>query len=68
MTENTTIQPLPFRPLSIDDKTSIQAVTLHSGRRNCNFTLVGSHYDNGEGEGKCVQKDIFLDIATLPIS
>ena len=22
--------------------------------RNCNFTLVGNHYDNGEGEGKCV--------------
>ena len=39
MTENTTIQSLPFRPLSIDDKTSIQAVTLHSGRRNCNFTF-----------------------------
>ena len=27
----------------------------HTGYcRNCNFTLVGSHYDNGEGEGKCV--------------
>lgn len=39
MTENTTIRPLPFRPLSIDDKTSIQAVTLHSGRRNCNYTF-----------------------------
>ena len=27
----------------------------HTGTcRNCNFTLVGTHYDNGEGEGKCV--------------
>ncbi len=27
----------------------------HTGScRNCNFTLVGNHYDNGEGEGKCV--------------
>lgn len=39
MTGNSTIQPLPFRPLSIDDKADIQAVTLHSGRRNCNFTF-----------------------------
>lgn len=30
---------LAFKPLTIDLKNSIQAVTLNAGRRNCNFTF-----------------------------
>ena len=30
---------LPFHPLSIDDREAVQAVTLHAGRRNCNYTF-----------------------------
>ena len=30
---------LKFHPLTIEQKESIQAITLHSGRRNCNFNF-----------------------------
>jgi len=33
---------------------TFNAETHPGSCRNCNFTLVGNHYDNGEGEGKCV--------------
>lgn len=30
---------LSFHPLTLDDREAMQAVTLHSGRRNCNYTF-----------------------------
>lgn len=30
---------LAFHPLTLSDRESMQAVTLHSGRRNCNYTF-----------------------------
>ena len=30
---------LPFHPLTLSDREAMQAVTLHSGRRNCNYTF-----------------------------
>ena len=38
---------LEFHPLTIADREAVQAVTLHAGRRNCNYTfanLVGWHF------------------------
>ena len=31
--------PLNFRPISIADRAAYQAISLRSGRRNCNFTF-----------------------------
>ena len=30
---------LSFHPLTLDDRETMQAVTLHSGRRNCNYNF-----------------------------
>ena len=30
---------LSFHPLTIADREAVQAVTLHAGRRNCNYTF-----------------------------
>ncbi len=33
---------LSFHPLTLSDRETIQAVTLNSGRRNCNYTFANS--------------------------
>ena len=30
---------MTFHPLTLSDREAMQAVTLHSGRRNCNYTF-----------------------------
>lgn len=58
ITEVSDVNNISFHPLTVDDRQSIQDVTLYAGRRNCNYTfanLVGwQFWFNTE---VCVLKD-----------